>query len=179
MPTLDEPAGYAELVSRWLAAFGPGTEADLTWWLGATKKAVRRALLDVGAVEVRLEGGEAAWLHPDDVDEVAAPPPWAALLPALDPTTMGWQARGFYLGEQAGLIFDGNGNGGPTAWWDGRIVGGWTQTDDGAVVVVPAGSLPADAAVALDGRAERLTALLGGDVVRTVLQSPLVRGLKA
>lgn len=67
----------------------PGTEADLVWWLGATKGAVRRALDDVGAVAVQLEDGEGAWLRPDDQDPVADPGPWAALLPALDPTTMG------------------------------------------------------------------------------------------
>ncbi|MGH2448319.1 MAG: DNA glycosylase AlkZ-like family protein, partial [Chloroflexota bacterium] len=39
VPPLPEPEGYAELVGRWLWAFGPGTEADITWWLGATKKA--------------------------------------------------------------------------------------------------------------------------------------------
>lgn len=50
-------------------------------------------------------------------------------LPALDPTTMGWQRRHFYLGDQAEKNFDRNGNGGPTAWWNGRIVGGWLAGD--------------------------------------------------
>ena len=39
---LDEAAGYAELVRRWLLTFGPGTETDIVWWLGSTKAAVRR-----------------------------------------------------------------------------------------------------------------------------------------
>ena len=125
--SLDERAGYAELVNRWLARFGPGTEADIVWWLGATKGAVRRALADIDAVAVELADGAPAWVHPEDTDEVAPPAPWGALLPALDPTTMGWKERGFYLGDHAPLVFDRNGNAGPTAWWDGRIVGGWTQ----------------------------------------------------
>ncbi|MCW2758251.1 MAG: hypothetical protein JWO46_1997, partial [Nocardioidaceae bacterium] len=112
---LDEAAGYAELVSAWLSTFGPGTEADIVWWLGATKGAVRRALTDVGAVEVALEDGSPAWLHADDTDDVDPPRPWAALLPALDPTTMGWKQRDFHLGPHAPHIFDVNGNGGPTA----------------------------------------------------------------
>ena len=114
-------------MESWLRTFGPGTEADVVWWLGATKGAVRRALADVSAVEVALADGTPGWLLPDDVDEVAAPEGWAALLPALDPTTMGWKQRDFYLGEHAAKIFDSNGNGGPTMWWNGRIVGGWTQ----------------------------------------------------
>jgi hypothetical protein len=174
----DERDGYAELVRRWLWTFGPGTEADMVWWLGATKGAVRRALGDVAAVPVALADGSGAWLHPEDTDEVvAAPAPWAALLPALDPTTMGWKGRGFYLGEHAERIFDRNGNAGPTAWWDGRIVGGWTQHDDGTVVVVPADRLPPGAAKALAAQAERLTGWLDGDVVRSIYQSPLVRAL--
>jgi hypothetical protein len=90
---------------------------------------------------------------------------------------MGWKERGFYLGDHAERIFDGNGNGGPTAWWNGRIVGGWTQHDDGTVVVVPAGDLPRGAAKALAGEADRLGAWLDGDVVRSIYQSPLVRAL--
>ena len=35
----------------------------------------------------------------------------------------------------AAHVFDRNGNGGPTAWCDGRIVGGWTQDADGRVVL--------------------------------------------
>ena len=176
---LEPRAGYAELVRRWLWSFGPGTEDDLVWWLGATKGAVRHALADVAAVPVALEDGSPAFLHPDDTDEVASPAPWAALLPALDPTTMGWRGRGFYLGDHAPRLFDRNGNGGPTAWWDGRIVGGWRQEDDGTVVVVPAGTLPRAARRPLADAAERLTAWFHGEVLRTTYQSPLARAAAA
>jgi hypothetical protein len=172
---LDERAGYTTLVEAWLRAFGPGTEADLVWWLGATTGAVRRALADVGAVEVDLDGGGTGLVLPDDVDPVPAPGRWAALLPALDPTTMGWKERGFYLGPHAGLLFDRNGNAGPTAWLDGRVVGGWTQKDDGQVVVVPGEELDAAGARLLEREAARLSEWLDGDVVRTIYQSPLVR----
>ena len=60
--------------------------------------------------------------------------PWVALLPALDPTTMGWQARDWYLGSHKAQLFDRNGNAGPTIWLDGRIVGGWAIRDAGEVV---------------------------------------------
>jgi hypothetical protein len=176
---LDEAAGYAELTRRWLWSHGPGTEADLVWWLGATKTAARRALADVGAAEVRLEDGSRAWLHPGDTGEVTAREPWAALLPALDPATMGWQGRGFYLGDHARRIFDRNGNGGPTAWWNGRIVGGWTQDENGTVIVVPVGPLPPGAGEALACRAGELAAWLDGDIVRSNFQAPLVRARDA
>lgn len=172
---LPEDEGYAELVSSWLRTFGPGTEADIVWWLGATKAAVRRALSDIAAVEVRVESGGAGFVLADDLDDIAPPEPWAALLPALDPTTMGWKQRDWYLGPHAESIVDRNGNAGPTAWWDGRIVGGWGQQDDGRVVVVAAEPLPRAARKALDAKAVELTGWLDGDVVRTIYQSPLVR----
>ena len=49
-------AGYRQLVERWLRSFGPGTEDDIVWWLGATKTAARAALAELAAVEVSLDG---------------------------------------------------------------------------------------------------------------------------
>jgi hypothetical protein len=174
-PPLPEAEGYAALVRSWLRCFGPGTEDDLVWWLGATKAAVRRALADTGAVAVSLDGGATGWVLPDDLDPVAAPPDWVALLPALDPSTMGWKDRGFHLGRHAGRVFDPNGNGGPTAWWNGRIVGVWCQRDDGAVEVVLAEDVPPAARRALADRSADLTAWLDGEVVRSIYLSPLAR----
>ena len=172
---LSEAEGYAVLVAAWLRTFGPGTEADLVWWLGSTKAAVRRALGDVGAVAVSLDGGAHGWVLPDDLDPVPDPGPWAALLPSLDPTTMGWKERGFHLGEHSDKVFDRNGNGGPTAWWNGRIVGVWCQRPEGTVEVVPAEDLPQEARRALDAKASELTDWLAGDVVRSIYLSPLAR----
>ena len=169
-------AGYRELVRRWLRSCGPGTEADLVWWLGATKGAVRKALGELGAVEVLLREGP-GFLLPDDLDDVPEPEPWAALLPVLDPTTMGWRQRDFYLEpEDRPFLFDTNGNGGTTAWWCGRVVGCWVQDADGAVVVVPRGDPGSEALAALQVEAERLTTWLGGDKVSTVYSSQQMKG---
>ena len=171
--------GYAELVRRWLGTFGPGTEDDIVWWLGATKGAVRAALADVHAVEVGLDGDRTGWVLPDDLDDVPTPEPWAALLPVLDPTVMGWKERGFFLGPHGPDLFDRNGNAGTTAWWDGRVVGGWVQDEEGAVRVVLLEDLPADARAALDAEAQRLTAWLGGVRVGTVYPSPAMKAARA
>ena len=126
-------AGYRELVRRWLGTFGPGTEEDLVWWLGATRTVVRAALADLAAVEVSLDHGGRGWLLADDRAETPDPGPWVALLPILDPTVMGWQARGFYLGGHRDRLFDRQGNAGTTVWVDGRVVGCWVQDSVGAV----------------------------------------------
>lgn len=170
-----EAEGYAELARRWLATFGPGTAADLQWWLGSTKGAVTRALADVSAVEVRLDHGRTGWVLPDDLDPVEPVTPWAALLPILDPTVMGWKERGFYLGGHGPALFDRNGNAGTTAWWDGRVVGCWVQDPDGVVEVRTLEPVPEEAARALAAEAARLTEWLDGQRVSTVYPSPAMK----
>ncbi len=167
--------GYAELVRRWLAAFGPGTSADLAWWLGSTKAAVSAALADVGAVGVALEDGSRGWLLPDDVDPEPPVEPWAALLPVLDPTVMGWKERGFYLGDHAASLFDRNGNAGTTVWVDGRAVGCWVQDRDGVVVPHLLEDVSEAGRRALRAEVDRLTTWLGGERVGTVYPSPAMK----
>jgi hypothetical protein len=175
---LDEAAGYAELVRRWLATFGPGTAADLQWWLGSTKTAITRALADVAAVEVALDDGSTGWVLPDDSD-VGQVEPWAALLPTLDPTVMGWKQRGFYLDPaHVPYLFDTNGNAGTTAWWDGRIVGCWVQDGEGAVVLSLLEDVPPDGLAALEHEAERLTSWLDGTVIGNVYASRQMKQAK-
>lgn len=167
--------GYAELVRRWLGTFGPGTEADVVWWLGGTKGAVRAALAAVGAVEVSLDGGATGWVLPDDLDDPDPPGPWAALLPVLDPTVMGWKERGFFLGPHGSALFDRNGNAGTTAWWDGRVVGCWVQDPGGVVRLHLLEDVPVAGRAALEAEAARLTAWLDGVRVGTVYPSPAMK----
>ncbi|GAA5137325.1 winged helix DNA-binding domain-containing protein [Alloalcanivorax gelatiniphagus] len=171
-PPLDEATGYAELVRRWLGTFGPGTAADIQWWLGSTKTAVTRALAEVEAEAVALDDGSTGWLLPDDTDEVGPLEPWAALLPTLDPTVMGWKSRAFYLDPaHVPFLFDTNGNAGTTAWWDGRVVGCWVQDGEGVVRLSLLDDVGPDGVAALEHEARRLTAWLDGTVVGNVYAS--------
>ena len=164
--------GYAELVHRWLDRFGPGTQDDIVWWLGATKGIVRTALADIAAVEVDLDDDQVGYVLPGDLAEESPVEPWAALLPVLDATTMRWKSRGFYLApEDAPHLFDANGNGGTTAWWNGRVVGCWVQDQGGRVQVMTRHALPEDAVRALDVEAARLTAWLDGTKINSVYTS--------
>lgn len=164
--------GYRELVRRWLFTFGPGTEDDLLWWLGATKVVVRTALADLEAEAVGLDGGGTGWLLPDDLDEVPEPEPWAAVLPVLDPTAMGWKDRDFYLAPHRDQVFDTRGNAGTTAWVDGRIVGCWVQDAGGRVELRLLEPVSARQRRTLDAEAARLTAWLDGFRVNSVYRSP-------
>ena len=169
-----EEEGVAALVERYLAAFGPATEADIKWWLGSTLTLVRRALAEVGAVEVSLAEG-AGYLLIDDLDPVEPVPRWAALLPSLDPTAMGWFERDWYLGPHRDAIFDRAGNAGHTAWVDGRIVGGWRQGPDGAVELQLLEDLDAEGVSLLEAEAAALANWLDGEVVSPRFPSPLAK----
>jgi hypothetical protein len=169
-----EAEGVARLVEQWLRAFGPGTAADIKWWLGSTVAAVRRALAGLEAVEVDLDG-RTGYLLPDDLEATDPVEPWAALLPPLDPTTMGWFERDWYLGSHKAQVFDTNGNAGPTAWWDGRIVGGWRQGDGGEVVLQLLEDVGSEGRRALEHESARLTEWLGGTRVLPRFPSPLWR----
>ncbi|WP_244876489.1 winged helix DNA-binding domain-containing protein [Winogradskya consettensis] len=167
--------GYRELIRRWLFSFGPGTEDDLVWWLGSTKAVVRAALADLGAVPVTLDHDATGWLLPDDLDEVPDPGPWAALLPVLDPTVMGWQHRDFYLGQHRAALFDTRGNAGTTAWADGRAVGCWVQDESGVVELRLLEDVPDATRHALDTEAARLTTWLDGFRVPSLYSSPAMK----
>ncbi|CAN5742823.1 hypothetical protein BH18ACT17_BH18ACT17_07260 [soil metagenome] len=122
---------------------------------------MRRALADVHAVEVDLDG-LTGYLLPDDLEAAEPLEPWAALLPSLDPTTMGWFERGWYLGPHKQQLFYTRGNAGATAWWGGQIVGGWRQSDTGEVMLRLLEDVGSEALGALEDEAARLTEWFGG-----------------
>lgn len=171
-PTEDE--GVAGLVQGWLRAFGPGTEADLKWWLGSTLVAVRRALEAVGAVAVDLDG-QVGHVLGDDVELSDETEQWGALLPPLDPTVMGWRDRDWYLGEYQDALFDSAGNAGPTVWWNGRIVGGWRQRDSGEIQLQLLEDVGLKATQTLERESAILEEWLGGRRVLQRFPSPIAK----
>ncbi len=176
---LPTETAQVELVRRWLAAFGPGTVADLKWWTGWTVREVRTALDKLGAVEVDLDGIAGVVLSEDLVPVAPSGEPWVALLPALDPTVMGWAARDWFLGAHGPTLFDRNGNAGPTIWLDGRVVGGWAQRCDGEVVFRLLEDVGAEATAAVGAAAARIEAWIGGSRVTPRFRTPLERELTA
>ena len=113
--------------------FGPATVADIVWWTGWNHGDTRRALAALDTVTVDLDGETGSSCRRHRTGDRAEP--WIALLPALDPTPMGWSGRDWYIEpEHRATLFDRTGNIGPSVWCDGRIVGGWGQRADGVVV---------------------------------------------
>jgi hypothetical protein len=175
---VSEPGARAELARQWLAAYGPAPLTDLRWWTGWTMTQVRQAAADLGAIEVDLGTVTGAAL-PDDLAATGDPGPWVALLPALDPTVMGWSDRSWFLGPHGPALFDGTGNAGPTVWLDGRIVGGWAQRGDGEIAVRLLEDVGADASVLIEEEAARVGGWLGGVRVIPRFRTPIERELSA
>jgi len=150
----------AELLRAWLGSFGPATETDIRWWTGWTARDARAALAAILHAEVDLDGST-AYVLADDLEPTPPRESSAALLPTLDPTTMGWKEREWYLGPHGPTLFDTNGNAGPTIWWDGRVVGGWSQRPDGEIALGLLEEVGREARAAIDAEAVRLAAWLG------------------
>jgi hypothetical protein len=176
MPSVSTSDAQTEVIRRWLSRFGPGTEADIRWWTGWTARVVRSALTTIGAVEVELEG-QHGFVLPDDLESTPKPKPWVALLPSLDPTTMGWQARDWYLGAHKEALFDRNGNAGPTIWVNGCIVGGWAIRKSGEVVTRMLEDVGRAATLAVEAEAARLGGWLGSAPPLARFPTPLAKEL--
>jgi hypothetical protein len=120
-----------------------------------------------------------AFVLPDDTEATPAPGPWVALLPTLDPTTMGWRARDWYLGPHAAALFDSAGNAGPTIWSDGRAVGAWAVLPSGEVVTRLLEDVGRESTDAVAAEAARLTGWLRSTPVVPRFATPLARELVA
>jgi hypothetical protein len=176
LPEWERAIAQAELVRRWLGTFGPGTFTDLKWWTGWTVRDTKAALAAAEAVEVELEEGT-GWVLPGDLEFDLEPADWVALLPSLDPTVMGWKERDWYLNGHQEVLFDRNGNAGPTVWWNGRIIGGWAQRPDGEIVVELLEDVGTETAARIDVEAERLQTWLGEVRITPRFRTPLDKRL--
>ena len=175
MPAAD---ARAALLRRWLWAFGPATLTDVRWWTGWTARLATSTMTAVGATEVRIASDpEPGWVLPDDLAVEPAPGPWVALVPSLDPTTMGWKRRDWYLGAHTEHLFDRNGNAGPTIWADGRVVGAWAQAGDGTVRTRVLERVHQRTARAIEAERRDLQSWLGDTRVRPRFRAPLEREL--
>ncbi|NNC93235.1 MAG: winged helix DNA-binding domain-containing protein [Acidimicrobiia bacterium] len=173
----DPETARADLVARYLTAYGPATLTDVRWWTGWTAREARGALEDAGADTVVLSENAEGFVAQGDFESPSEGDESVALLPGLDSTPMGWKQRAWYLGDHVGPLFDRNGNVGPTVWVGGRVVGGWGQRADGAIVYRLLEDIGTEAGRRVEAEAEQLTAWLAGTIVNPRFQAPLEREL--
>ena len=139
----------------------------------------RRVSAAIDVEEVALDDGATGFVLADDAAPVRSRKRWVAFLPGLDPTTMGWKERDWYLGPHGPALFDRNGNAGPTVWADGRVVGGWSQRTNGDVVYRLLERVDPATKKKIDAERDRLTGWLGGVRVTPRFRNPLEKELSA
>lgn len=173
----DSEQAAQDLLRLWLERFGPGTLHDMKWWTGWTVTKTKKTLASLDTVEVELDDAQVGYVLASDTAPVDNAASWVALLPALDPTPMGWHERDWYLGDYHEPLFDRNGNIGPTIWVDGRIVGGWGQRANGDIGTELFEKVSAKHKKLLAGQVARLAGFLGDVVVKPSFPTPLAKEL--
>ncbi len=175
---LDATDAEDDLLRRWLGTYGPGTLTDLKWWTGWGVRKTEAALDRIGAVEVELDDGT-GYVLAEDLATTPPSEPGAAFLPGLDPAVMGWKERTWFLGDHGPQLFDRNGNAGPTVWWDGRIVGGWSQRTSGEVAYCVLEDIGREGTTAVAAAAAGVEDWLGDKRVTPRFPVPLDKELRA
>ena len=130
---MDEASATAEIVRRYLHAYGPVSETDVTWWTGLTKARVRAAIALLRPEIAILDEGLMLAEDAAAARELAGEPPAdrrarsvVALLPQLDPFVMGYKDRSRFLAAvDEPFVFDRSGNASSTILVHGRICGVW------------------------------------------------------
>lgn len=131
----------SELARRYVAAYGPVTPDDFSWWSGLGASESRKAWGAIADELIEVEVvGRTSWLSKHSCASVEKLPASRAarLLPAFDPYILGYRDRALSL-EQAcsAQVNSGGGIIRPTVVIDGRIVGTWSASSaHGTVEIV-------------------------------------------
>ncbi len=177
LPSMDADQARQALARRYLTRFGPATADDLQWWTGWNKAAVRRALDSLTVDEIDLHGQPGIMLRADHTSIDDPESQAASLLPALDPTPMGWKHRDWMFGIDRRAVFDSAGNIGPTVWWNGEVIGSWAITAAGELRTRVLADRGSEAVAAVDTAAAQLQGRLDGASVTPAVRTPLERSI--
>ncbi|AUG75190.1 hypothetical protein CFP65_0209 [Kitasatospora sp. MMS16-BH015] len=158
-----EAAPAAELVRRYLAAFGPATVADLQKWCGLTGLGRVVAGLAGELVEYRNEQGKVLYDLPGAPRPGAEAPAPARLLAPFDNLLLSHADRSRVLPEEhRRRVMTPNGLVRGTLLLDGVVDGVW-RYEAGVLTVEPFGRPTAAQRREMTGEGERLLAFHGGE----------------
>jgi hypothetical protein len=178
---LDARASLAEMVLRYLAAFGPASVMDVQAWSGLTR--LREVTDGLGDRVIRLRSEDGRELL--DVPDGPRPDPGTQapvrFLPDYDNVVLGHADRSRIVDDGVRRrIMSANGVIPGSFLVDGRVAGTWTLDRDGevaAVTVIPFGRLGAAARAEVETEGAALVAFLAADApVRDVRLRPPADG---
>jgi hypothetical protein len=159
---LDEIAARAELVRRYLGAFGPSTRADIADWSGLRVVDFAPALEALEPLRrFRDEKGRELLDLPRGPLPPADTPAPVRFLPKWDNTLLAHADRTRVLPEELRKAVIGkNGDVTQTFLVDGVVAGSWSNDKNGKVTIVPFAPLPRTARREVEEEAARLEAWL-------------------
>jgi hypothetical protein len=164
----DGPAALAEVVGRYLHAYGPATPQQFAQWL-AWPRRFAGELFDrvAGGLEQVEVAGSRAWVAAGDAAAPPAAPESVRLLPYFDPYAVGCHPRELLFPGRAADRALGGGQGGnfQVLLVAGTVAGVWHQRRSGRdldVTVEPFGPLSATRRRQLDDQVRRLGEILEG-----------------
>lgn len=155
---MERDKSLAELARRYLNAFAPATERDLSFWSGLPLCDCRVGLERIaGELDVLGGAGGGTLLVPRGYTARAPRSPVVRLLPAFDTYLMGYSRRDHAADAAARKrILPGGGVLRPTICVDGRLVGLWSNRRSGkrlAIAVEPFSPLSAEVMEAISAEA--------------------------
>ncbi|MEU5909528.1 winged helix DNA-binding domain-containing protein [Micromonospora sp. NPDC047527] len=160
------PAALADLVRRYLFAYGPATPAQFAQWLSAPVRWATWLFDSVDLAEVTVEGTP-AWVAADDADFPDDRPSGVRLLPYFDAYAVGCHPRErLYPGGAAErALARGQAGNYPVLLVDGVVAGVWHQRRSGRtihVTVEPLRALGSGRQRELEEEVERVGQILEG-----------------
>ncbi|MEU5539072.1 winged helix DNA-binding domain-containing protein [Streptomyces sp. NPDC020362] len=168
---LEGPAAQAQLVHRYLHAYGPATAQNFAQWLNIPRGWATElfgSLSLTGAIERVDLQGTACWVNAGDTVMPSAPPRGVRLLPYFDAYVVAGRPRELlYPGRAAerALVPSGQAGNYPVLLIDGTVAGVWHQRRSGRrihITVEPLAPLGAAARRELDEEVERVGTVLEG-----------------
>lgn len=170
---VDPQAASLAIVRRYLAAYGPATDHDLSrWWGGASMKTVRGWIASLGhdATPVDLEGTQ-AWMlaaHARELRDLT-PERSVRLLPAFDHYVVAASQYAVHLLPDGlrGRVYRPQGWISPVLLVNGLMQGTWrheVKSNLVEVTIEPFGKSPGWIRRGAEEEAERLAAFLGGQL---------------
>lgn len=162
----------AEVVRRYLAAYGPASVRDLQAWLGRTRLAPVVATIRDELVVFRDEAGVELFDLPDAPRPDGREPAPVRLLADFDTILMGHADRTRIITDaQRRRVFTINGQIRSTFTVDGFVHGIW-RLDANTVTFLPFAPVPPKAAKALTAEAERLVTVMKAATATVVFAEP-------
>jgi len=168
------PAALAELVRRYLHAYGPATPAQFAQWLGMPPRWATELFGTLAAQLQRVEvDGGPAWAVAGDTAAPSTSPQGVRLLPYFDAYAVGCHPRELLYPGRAGERALAVGQGGhyPVLLIDGTVAGVWHQRRSGRrldLTVEPLDPLTRRQRSELDEQVQRVAEILEGTARLTI-----------